>query len=95
MAPAHLSAHPPWRQILIAAVVVPVVLTLAVLAFAWPAGRLQPRDLPIGVVDSPGSQRLVAELSTSEPGAFHVARSPDDGAAREASGHARATAPSK
>lgn len=84
MASERLSAHPPWRQILIVAVVVPVVLTLAVLAFAWPAARLQARDLPVGVVASPGSQRLVAELSTSEPGAFHVSTYSDDAAAREA-----------
>src|ERR1700742_4532883 len=84
MAPARLTAHPPWRQILIAAVVVPVVLTVAVLAFAWPAARLQPRDLPIGVVDGSGSQHLVAELSTSEPGAFHVSTVADEAAAREA-----------
>jgi hypothetical protein len=84
MAPKRLNAHPPWRQILIVAVVVPVVLTLAVLAFAWPAARLKPRDLPIGVVASPGSQRLVAELSTSEPGAFHVRTFSDDSAARDA-----------
>lgn len=84
MAPERLHAHPPWRQILIVAVVVPVVPTLAVLAFAWPAARLQARDLPIGVVASPGSQRLVAELSTSEPGGFHVSTYSDDAAAREA-----------
>ncbi len=84
MAPERLTAHPPWRQILIVAVVVPVVLTVAVLAFAWPAARLQPRDLPIGVVDSPGSQHLVAELTTSEPGAFRLDTYPDDAAARAA-----------
>ena len=45
-----LSAHPPWRQLLIVAVVLPAVIALAVLAFAWPAARIAPRNLPVGIV---------------------------------------------
>ena len=43
-----LAAHPPWRQLTIIAVLLPLMIVLAVLAFAWPAARIAPRDLPVG-----------------------------------------------
>lgn len=46
-----LASHPPWRQLLIISVVLPLVIVLAVLAFAWPAARIAPRDLPVGIVE--------------------------------------------
>src|SRR3954453_20006132 len=45
-----LAAHPPWRQMLIVSLVLPLLIILAVLAFAWPAARIQPRNVPLGVV---------------------------------------------
>ncbi len=45
-----LAAHPPWRQIAIVSIALPTVIVLAVLAFAWPAARIAPRDVPVGVV---------------------------------------------
>src|SRR2546427_10556220 len=81
--PNPLAAHPPWRQLLIVSAALPVLITLAVLAFAWPAARTQPRELPVGVV-GPGSQRAIEQLSTDEPGAFDVHLYPDVDAARAA-----------
>src|SRR6201996_1875505 len=66
-----LAKHPWWRQLLIVAVVLPLVIILAVLAFAWPSARLAPRGLPVGIVGtSPASQQVVAGLTRAEPGGF-------------------------
>jgi hypothetical protein len=81
--PNPLAAHPPWRQLLIVSIALPVLVTLAVLAFAWPAARVQPRNLPVGVVGA-GSQLAVGRLSTTQPGAFDVHLYPDEAAARAA-----------
>ncbi|MFI6070570.1 hypothetical protein ACIA5C_03145 [Actinoplanes sp. NPDC051343] len=74
-----LVKHPPWRQLLIVSLVVPVVVTLAVMAFTWPAARTVPRDLPVGVV---GDSDL--GLGRSRPGAFDLHLYADDAAARRA-----------
>src|SRR5918999_3958408 len=42
-------AHGP-RALMAVVVLVPVLAGLALAAFAWPAARLAPRDVPIGVV---------------------------------------------
>ena len=52
-----LAKHPWWRQLVVVAVVLPLMIVLAVLAFAWPNARLAPRGLPVGIVGtSPASQ---------------------------------------
>ena len=80
-----LAAHPPWRQLLIVSILLPLLIVLAVLAFAWPAARLQPRDVPVGVVGStPGSQQLIEQLSSAEPGAFDFHLYADRASARSA-----------
>ncbi|MGH3493882.1 MAG: ABC transporter permease [Sciscionella sp.] len=80
-----LAAHPPWRQLLIVSTVLPLLIVLAVLAFAWPAARIQPRDVPIGVVGStPGSEQLIEHLSSAEPGAFDFHLYADRASARSA-----------
>lgn len=80
-----LAAHPPWRQLLIVSIVLPVLIALAVLAFAWPAARLRPRSVPIGLVGaSPGSEQLLQRLSAAEPGAFQFRLYADPAAARAA-----------
>jgi hypothetical protein len=54
-----LAAHPPWRQLTIIAVLLPLMITLGILAFAWPVARIGPRDLPVGIVASgPASQQV-------------------------------------
>jgi hypothetical protein len=80
-----LSAHPPWRQLLIVAVVLPSVIVLAVLAFAWPAARIAPRGLPVGIIGTPAVRaQVAAALSAAEPGGFELHRYTDDAAARAA-----------
>jgi hypothetical protein len=83
-----LAAHPPWRQLTIIAVLLPLMIVLAVLAFAWPQARLAPRDLPVGIVGtSPASQHMLQGLTRSEPGGFDVRLYGDDAAARSAIEH--------
>src|SRR3954447_1474776 len=70
---------------LIVSIVLPLLILLAVLAFAWPAARIQPRYVPLGVVGStPGSQDLIDHLSSTEPGGFDFHLYADRTAARRA-----------
>ena len=80
-----LAAHPPWRQLTIIAVLLPLMIALAALAFAWPAARIAPRGLPVGLVGTgAASERVLAGLNRSDPGGFDVRRYPDQAAARAA-----------
>ena len=80
-----LAAHPPWRQLTIIAVLLPLMIVLAVLAFAWPAARIAPRGLPVGIVGTgTASERVLAGLNRSEPGGFDVRRYADQASARAA-----------
>jgi hypothetical protein len=80
-----LVGHPPWRQMLIVSTALPTVIVAAVLAFAWPASRIQPRDLPVGIVGSTSESRTVIEhLETARPGGFDFHRYADPAHAREA-----------
>ena len=80
-----LAAHPPWRQLTIIAVLLPLMIVLAVLAFAWPAARIAPRGLPVGIVGSgTASERVLAGLNRSDPGGFDVRRYADQASARAA-----------
>lgn len=77
-----------WLILLLSAVVLPVVVLLAVLAFAWPAARVAPRDLPLGIVgSSPASERTVLALQQADPGAFQITLYGTDAAARTAIEH--------
>lgn len=81
----RLAAHPPWRQLVIISIVLPLMIVLAVLAFAWPAARLAPRGLPVGIVGTgSGSQRVLEGLNRAEPGGFDFQLYPDQGTARAA-----------
>ena len=80
-----LAAHPPWRQLTIIAVLLPLMIVLAVLAFAWPAARIAPRHLPIGIVGTgPGSQQVVSGLTRSDPGGFDARWYASEASARSA-----------
>jgi hypothetical protein len=72
--------RPPPAAILAVPLVVALVLTL----FAWPASRLEPRDLPVGVAGpAPAVQALERQLSARE-GAFEIHRYRSEAAARDA-----------
>ena len=78
-------AHPPWRQLLIIAVAMPMIIALAVLAFAWPAANIEPRDVPIGVVGTGAvSQSAIAGVEQAQPGAFEPKLYVDEAADRAA-----------
>jgi hypothetical protein len=80
-----LAAHPPWRQIVIVSIALPTVIVLAVLAFAWPAARIAPRDVPVGVVATgPSTQQAVHALESAEPGAFDLRTFAAEASARTA-----------
>jgi hypothetical protein len=81
----RLAAHPPWRQLLIISVALPIICALAVLAFAWPTAHIAPRDLPIGVVGTgAASRQAIAGIERAEPGAFAPRHYSSPAAARTA-----------
>jgi hypothetical protein len=63
---------------------VPVLVGLALAAFAWPAARLAPRDLPVGVVAAPAAGQAIERQLATDGGALDVHRYPDQAAARAA-----------
>jgi hypothetical protein len=80
-----MNGQPQWRQLLVIVLALPLVVVAAVLAFAWPAARIAPRDLPIGIVGtSPASQQAVAGLHHAHPGGFDFRLYADESAARSA-----------
>ena len=80
-----LAAHPPWRQLLIISVILPLIIALGVLAFAWPVARIAPRALPVGIVGtSPASEQAIAAMTHAEPDGFSFRLYPDMGSAQSA-----------
>ncbi|MFI6495188.1 ABC transporter permease [Streptomyces sp. NPDC050564] len=80
-----LVGHRPWRHVAIMALALPLVISLAVMAYAWPAARMAPRNLPVGIVGtSAASQGAVEGLAHSKPGGFDFHLYPDEASARSA-----------
>ncbi|MFB8776689.1 ABC transporter permease [Streptomyces broussonetiae] len=78
---------PQTRRVIAAAVLVPVIAALALWAFAWPAARTAPRDLPLGVAGPTAATAQVQERlkgAAGSEGAFDIHRYADEAAAREA-----------
>lgn len=83
-----LEAHPPWRQLVIVSVALPLVVVLAVLAFTWPNARIAPRDLPVGVIGSTAAtQQVITALDHARPGGFDFRLYPNEAIARSAIRH--------
>ena len=81
-APTHRS---PRRAALTVVAAVAVLQSLMVLAFAWPASRTDPRDVPVVVAGPPAAVAgLTDRLAAEHPGALDVTRVPDEAAARAA-----------
>jgi hypothetical protein len=70
------SHRPPLAAIVIAPLIAALVLTL----FAWPAAKVGPRDLDVGVAGPPALERQVAKTGDR----FEIHRYADEAAAREA-----------
>ncbi|MFJ4468639.1 ABC transporter permease [Streptomyces sp. NPDC089424] len=76
--------RPGARQVVAVVVLVPLVAALALWAFAWPAARTAPHDLPLGVAGPATATAQVERQLARHPGAFEVHRYADEAAAREA-----------
>jgi hypothetical protein len=63
---------------------VPLLAALALWAFAWPAVRTAPRDLPLGVAGPAAATAQVEQRLARQDGAFEIHRYPDEAAARAA-----------
>ncbi|MER7737058.1 ABC transporter permease [Streptomyces sp. NPDC096538] len=81
MSPTSL---PQRRRIAAVLVLIPTLVALALWAFAWPAARTAPRDLPLGVAGPPAATAPLAQQLEERKGAFDLHRYPDEAAARDA-----------
>ncbi|MGP4091071.1 ABC transporter permease [Streptomyces sp. KR55] len=72
------------RRLIAVVVLVPLLTTLALWAFAWPAARTAPRDLPLGVAGPAAATAQVEQQLARQEGAFEIHRYADEAAAREA-----------
>ncbi|AZM63571.1 MULTISPECIES: ABC transporter permease [unclassified Streptomyces] len=78
------SSLPPHRRVLAVVVLIPTLVGLALWAFAWPAARSAPRDLPLGVAGPAAAAAPVEQQLSRQEGAFDLHRYADEGAARAA-----------
>jgi hypothetical protein len=74
----------PRPPALIAILIVPAVVAIALSTFAWPAANLEPRDLPLGLVGPVQAIAPFQERLEAREGAFDVHRYDDQASAREA-----------
>ncbi|MFZ4159450.1 ABC transporter permease [Streptomyces griseoincarnatus] len=81
MSPTSLPTH---RRIAAVLVLVPTLVALALWAFAWPAARTAPRDVPLGVAGPPAATAPVAHQLEQREGAFDLHRYADEAEARDA-----------
>ncbi|MZF89053.1 ABC transporter permease [Streptomyces sp. SID5643] len=72
------------RHVIAVVVLVPLLAALALWAFAWPASRIAPRDLPLGVAGPPAAAAQVEKQLERHEGAFEIHRYADEAAARSA-----------
>ncbi|MFE1439941.1 ABC transporter permease [Streptomyces sp. NPDC058739] len=75
---------PHARRMIAVVVLVPLVVALALWAFAWPAARVAPRDLPVGVAGPTAATAQLEHRLERQEGAFDVHRYADENAARQA-----------
>ncbi|RZB20049.1 ABC transporter permease [Streptomyces sp. F001] len=78
------STRAPARRVIAVLVLVPVLTALALWAFAWPAARTAPRDLPLGVAGPAAATAQVEKQLQQHDGAFEIHRYDDEAAARDA-----------
>ncbi|MFI9757385.1 ABC transporter permease [Streptomyces sp. NPDC051963] len=78
------SAPSHTRRLIAVLVLVPVLAALALWAFAWPAARTAPHDLPLGVAGPAAATAQMEERLARQDGAFEIHRYADEAAARDA-----------
>ncbi|NEB51089.1 ABC transporter permease, partial [Streptomyces griseus] len=74
----------PNRRAVAVILLIPLLVTLALWAFAWPAARTAPRDLPVGVAGPASAAQQLEQRFEQRAGAFDVHRFDDEAAARTA-----------
>ncbi|MFD6279582.1 ABC transporter permease [Streptomyces sp. NPDC060209] len=74
----------PKRRALAVILLVPLVVTLSLWAFSWPAARIAPRELPVGVAGAAPAADQLQEQFEQREGAFEIHRYDDAAAARDA-----------
>ncbi|MFF0093298.1 ABC transporter permease [Streptomyces canus] len=72
------------RRTIAVVVLVPLLAALALWAFAWPAARTAPRDLPLGVAGPTAATAQMEKQLREHEGAFEIHRYADEAAARAA-----------
>lgn len=74
----------PNRRAVAVILLVPLIVTLSLWAFSWPAARIAPRDLPVGIAGAaPAADQLQSRFEQRE-GAFEIHRYADEATARAA-----------
>ncbi|GAA1088051.1 MULTISPECIES: ABC transporter permease [Kitasatospora] len=81
---ASPESAPASRRLVAVWLLVPLLAAFALWAFAWPASRLAPRDLPIGVAGPAAATATVDQRLAAHPGAFEIHHYTDAAAARHA-----------
>ncbi|MFH0178355.1 ABC transporter permease [Streptomyces cacaoi] len=72
------------RRLIAVVLLVPTLAAVALWAFAWPAARTAPRDLPLGVAGPPAATAQLEKQLTRHEGAFEIHHYADGTAARDA-----------
>jgi hypothetical protein len=72
--------RPPYATVL----AVPWLASLVLVLFAWPASRLEPRDLPVGVAGPAQATRAIVQHLDAREGAFEIHHYAGEAAARSA-----------
>jgi hypothetical protein len=81
----EFAMHRPVTRAIAAALAAVAIQVLMITAFGWPSARQAPRDVPLVVAGPQAATSAVAGRLTAErPGAFKIARVPDEAAARTA-----------
>lgn len=75
---------PQGRRMVSVAVLVSALVALALWAFAWPAARTAPRDLPLGVAGPAAAAAPLKAQLQQRDGAFEIHEYADEAAARDA-----------
>ncbi|MET9860315.1 ABC transporter permease [Streptomyces smyrnaeus] len=82
--PDHSPTRSRTRGPLAVLVAVPLIVAFALWAFAWPAARTAPHDLPLGVAGPPAAVEQLTDQLHQQKGAFEVHRYDDEASARQA-----------
>lgn len=72
------------RRAVAVILLVPLVVTLSLWAFSWPAARIAPRDVPVGIAGTAPAADQLQHRFEQRGGAFEVHRYDDGAAARDA-----------